>query len=51
MGKLIGGGDLVSEGRTVGAKAEKIVKRAVKAGVKRIAAAKASPGKGSRKDE
>jgi hypothetical protein len=37
LGRLMGAGNLVSEGRTVGAKAEKIVKRAVKAGVNRMA--------------
>ncbi|NVM21212.1 MAG: hypothetical protein HWN68_05480 [Desulfobacterales bacterium] len=40
LGKLMGSGDLVSEGRTLGAKAEKIVKRGVKAGINRISGAK-----------
>ncbi len=45
LGRLMGAGDLVSEGRTVGAKAEKIVKRAVKAGVNRMAATKQAAAK------
>jgi hypothetical protein len=37
LGKLMGSADLVSDGRTTGAKAEKIVKRAIKSGIKRVA--------------
>ena len=40
LGKLMGTGNMVCEGRTMGAKAEKIVKRAVKSGVEKIAGAK-----------
>jgi hypothetical protein len=40
LGSLMGTGDLVSDGRTMGAKAEKMVKRAVKTGIERVAAAK-----------
>jgi hypothetical protein len=36
LGKLAGSGDLVSEGRTMGAKAQKIAKRAVRTGVERL---------------
>jgi hypothetical protein len=38
LAKLIGSGDLVAGGRTIGAKAEKIVKRAVKEGIEKVAA-------------
>ena len=47
LGKFVGGGNLVSEGRTMGAKTEKMVKRAVKKGVKRLAGA-ATSGKGKK---
>lgn len=40
LGRLMGSGNMVSEGRTMGAKAEKIFKRAVRSGVERIAGAK-----------
>ena len=40
LGRIMGSGDLVSNGRAAGAKAEKIVKRAVKTGVGRIAGTK-----------
>jgi hypothetical protein len=36
LGKLAGGGNLVSDGRILGAKAEKMVKRAVRSGVERL---------------
>ena len=36
FGKLAGSRNLVSEGRVLGAKAEKIVKRAVKTGIERL---------------
>ena len=36
LGKLAGSRNLVSEGRVLGAKAEKIVKRAVKTGIERL---------------
>jgi hypothetical protein len=45
LGRLMGTGDMVSEGRTIGAKAEKIVKRAVKAGVNRIATTRQAAAK------
>lgn len=45
LGRLMGTGDLVSDGRTMGAKAEKIVKRAVKTGIERVAGAKGGSGK------
>jgi len=38
LGKIMGSESLISEGRTTGAKAEKIIKRAVKKGVRRVAA-------------
>ena len=37
LGKFAGSGNLVSEGRTLGAKTEKVVKRAVKTGMARLA--------------
>ena len=37
LGNLIGSGDLVAEGRTIGAKAEKMMKRAVKRGIEKTA--------------
>ena len=40
LGKLMGSADLVSDGRTTGAKAEKMVKRAIKSGIQRVAASK-----------
>ena len=40
LATMLGGKDLVSEGRVAGAKAEKMVKRAVKTGVERIAGSK-----------
>ena len=40
LGKLMGSADLVSDGRTTGAKAEKMVKRAIKTGVQRVAASR-----------
>jgi hypothetical protein len=40
LGKLMGTADLVSDGRTTGAKAQKMVKRAIKSGVQRVAGAK-----------
>ena len=40
LGKLMGTGNMLSDGRTMGAKAEKILKRAVKSGVDRIAGGK-----------
>jgi hypothetical protein len=40
LGKLMGSADLVSDGRTTGAKAEKMVKRAVKRGIERMAASR-----------
>ena len=40
LGRLMGSANLVSQGRTTGAKAEKIVKRSVKTGLARIAGAK-----------
>jgi hypothetical protein len=46
LGKLMGVGDLVSDGRTVGAKAEKILKGAVKSGVERVTGGKGGAGKG-----
>ena len=45
LGKFAGSGNLVSEGRTLGAKTEKIVKRAVKAGVRRLAGTTKSSGR------
>lgn len=36
LGRLAGGGNLVSDGRVLGAKAEKMVKRAVRTGVERL---------------
>jgi hypothetical protein len=39
LGRFAGSGNLVSEGRTLGAKTEKIVKGAVKEGVRRLAGA------------
>lgn len=36
LGKFAGSGNLVSEGRTLGAKTEKVVKRAVKTGVAKL---------------
>lgn len=45
LGRIMGSGDLVSNGRAAGAKAEKIVKRAVKTGVGRIASTKKREGK------
>ena len=55
LGKLMGSTDLVSDGRTTGAKAEKMVKRAIKTGVQRVAAArntvKEEPGKKSEPSE
>jgi hypothetical protein len=51
LGKLMGSTDLVSDGRTTGAKAEKMVKRAIKTGVQRVAASrkrvKEGPGRKS----
>ena len=40
LGKLMGTADLVTDGRTTGAKAEKMVKRAIKTGVQRVAASR-----------
>lgn len=40
LGRLMGTGNMLSEGRTMGAKAEKILKRAVKSGVEKIAGGK-----------
>ena len=40
LGRLMGSADLVSDGRTTGAKAEKMVKRAIKSGIQRVAASK-----------
>jgi len=37
LGKIVGSESLISEGRTTGAKVEKIIKRAVKNGVRRVA--------------
>jgi len=37
LGKVMGSQGLISEGRTAGAKAEKMIKRAVKDGVRRVA--------------
>jgi hypothetical protein len=37
LGKFAGGANLVSEGRTFGAKTEKVLKRAVKTGASRLA--------------
>ncbi|NVL91130.1 MAG: hypothetical protein HWN69_09130 [Desulfobacterales bacterium] len=45
LGRLMGGDDLVSEGRVIGAKAEKIVKRTVKKGVQRIGRGKGESNK------
>jgi len=45
LGKLMGSADLVSDGRTTGAKAEKMVKRAIKTGVERVAGARRAPKK------
>jgi len=46
LGKLMGSADLVSDGRTTGAKAEKMVKRAIKSGIQRVAVSKG----GAKKD-
>jgi len=45
LGRLMHGNDFVSEGRVIGAKAEKIVKRAVKKGVQRIGRKKGESNK------
>ncbi len=44
--RMVGTGNLVAEGRTMGAKAEKIVKRAIKTGVQRIARVKGNSKEG-----
>ncbi len=51
VGKLFGTNKMVSDGRTLGAKAEKIVKRAAKKGIERLAGAKGSPGKKHKKGD
>lgn len=43
LGRLVDGNNLESEGRVVGAKAEKMVKRAVKKGAERIMGRKGGP--------
>lgn len=45
LGNLIGSRDLIAEGRTIGAKAEKIVKRAMKRGIEKTA-----PKQGEKKE-
>lgn len=45
LGRLMGSADIISDGRTAGAKAEKMVKSAVKTGLERLAAAKRAAGK------
>jgi len=46
MGRLVGTGDPVSEGRIMGAKTEKILKKAVKSGVERIRGSAGNQDKG-----
>ncbi|MBN1842141.1 MAG: hypothetical protein JW883_07670 [Deltaproteobacteria bacterium] len=45
LGRLMGSADIISDGRTTGAKAEKMVKSAVKTGLERLAAAKRAASK------
>ena len=49
VGKLMGTNKMVSDGRILGAKAEKIVKRAVKRGIERVAGTKGGSGKNRKK--
>ncbi len=51
LGKLMGSTDLISNGRTMGAKTEKIVKRAVKKGVERVASRKGRSSKPKDKND
>lgn len=45
LGRLMGSADLVSDGRSTGAKAEKMVKRAINTGVRRVAGSSRGPKK------
>jgi hypothetical protein len=46
LAKVMGSRDLVSEGRATGAKAEKVLKRAVKTGASRLVGKKGGAGQG-----
>ncbi len=48
LGKLIASPDLISQGRVMGAKAEKLIKRTVKSGIKRMGGSGDPPEGGSK---